>query len=282
VPGEFTAPLQKTLTRAPSAERKHALDLDRSSWPSAPVPPSRRMPQGKGLAGRGKLALPVETPAYDPYFAHTNASLTNPQSSYERMSRVLNNPMFSQKIDSIDFVDAGDILVRMAAIPAQAQVTNQSGHDDLIVHAAILLVHSVSPDQFTFKRIEMKEASSNYNAIGFSEKYRMALNPSETTETKPDDFLKHGHTFKIRIAGTGKALMSDKLVTRRRFARAFSDEMKFVRNHRPIYGSGVDGQYNCNTFVANVLLRACNVAGGDAELGFGAERQPDAAGAMRA
>lgn len=117
----------------------------------------------------------------------------------------------------------------------------------------------------------MREASSYYNMIGFSDRYQMALSLDEINDRKPGDFLKHGLTYKIQT-------MPDGHLTKQRFERAIEDEMKFIKGNPYIYGSGREGHYNCNTFVANVLFRACDVSGAVAEDGSSSVPAMDAAG----
>lgn len=267
MPGAFVNSFNKTLRRGDSAERAHSQN---SGSLNPPVAPMRRMPQRKKLAGGPKLELPIvpiglvgrpndgATGAANHHLEKTNEFLMKPQSSYGRMSMVLNDSTFSKKIDSIDSIEDGDVLVRMSKINYASQVVNQSNHDDLVVHAAILFVDKKSSSEFSFKRVEMKEASSYCNMIGFSDKYHMGLNLDEANGSKPDLFLNHGVTYKVQTPWNKNA-------SKERFDRAISDEIGFIRNNPYVYGSGVDGHYNCNTFVANVLLRACDVAGSVAQ-----------------
>lgn len=291
MPGEYVAELERKFTRTASAEQKTSEASDRSCSPAVPVPPvppMRRMPRSKGLAGRPKLGLSIAPigvadrlkpglsaggpPSDDPDFARANEYLAKPQSSYQRMSMVLNNSTFSHKVESMDSLREGDVLVRMSKIPSDARGLSQSGHDDLVIHTAFLFVVNKSNDDFEFKRIEMREASSLYNLIGFSDKYQMALNLDETNDKKPGAFLEHGLTYKIRMA-------SNKHGVKQRLDRAIENEIEFIRTSQYIYGSGTEGHYNCNTFVANVLLRACNVPGAVGEGDSSSASTHDAAGA---
>ena len=222
MPGEYAAELERKLTRTASAEQKTSEASDRSCSPAVPVPPvppMRRMPRSKGLAGRPKLGLSIAPigvadrlkpglsaggpPSDDPDFARANEYLAKPQSSYQRMSMVLNDSTFSHKVESMDSLREGDVLVRMSKIPSDARGLSQSGHDDLVIHTAFLFAVSKSNDDFEFKRIEMREASSLYNLIGFSDKYQMALNLDETNDKKPGAFAGGVlHPCQLRRAGT--------------------------------------------------------------------------------
>ncbi len=287
MPGEYVAALERKLTRAASAEKETSRAEDSSCSPAAPappVPPMRRMPRRNGLAGRPKLGLsiaPIGLPdrlkpelsdealsADDPNFARENEYLAKPQSSYQRMSMILNDSTLSHKVESMDSLGEGDVLIRMSKIPSDARTLNRSGHDDLVIHTAFLFVEKKSTDDFEFARVEMREASSLCNLIGFNDKYQMALNLDETRDKKPGIFLEHGLTYKIRTA-------SDKHTVKQRFDRAIANEIRFIRKNQYVYGSGIDGHYNCNTFVANVLVRACKVPEGGGEGPSGSESAND-------
>ncbi|VVP03584.1 hypothetical protein PS880_02945 [Pseudomonas fluorescens] len=88
-------------------------------------------------------------------------------------------------------------------------------------------------------------------------RYNIGLRLSERIDTKPDEFFQHGDTYKLHFPSTGRELQSDKLNTFRRVAFALGLEGKMLKNTQQIYGGGSDGLYNCNTFIANVLSKAC-------------------------
>jgi hypothetical protein len=185
------------------------------------------------------------------------AATPHHECSIDRMQRILSNELFATKINSLDSISENDILVRTASNKA---FLNQQHHNDLLVHSSILIVKNITGDNFTFNRIEMVEAGRRKNVVGHNEKYSMGLNFSAKIDTKPNDFLMHGDTYKIHLPSTGQKLRSDRLNTFSRFAHGLSLEESMLKSAPQTYGSGSDDLYNCNTFVANVLSRACGLS----------------------
>ncbi|WP_157652914.1 hypothetical protein [Burkholderia ubonensis] len=193
-------------------------------------------------------------------FEFLNQHLLKKECHINRMHCVLDNEFFSRKIDSTFFLEKGDILIRVADIknPILNATTEKK---DLSVHSAILIVENVDGGDCKFKRIEMAEAGSTWghSAVAHSDHYQMGLDFKESSCKKPDDFFAHADTYKISIPCTEKVILSENENTTKRFAAAIRDEVKFLKEIPQIYGSGINGQYNCNTFVANILTRACGI-----------------------
>lgn len=185
------------------------------------------------------------------------APRSDQQYSTSKMHSVLADEMFSTKIDSVDVITENDILIRTANI-RQSSTTKR--HNDLQVHSSILMVKRVSEETCTFIRLEMVEAGVAGGLVGYNDRYLMGLDFSQQEDTKPNDFFKHGDTYKIHIPSTGKILRSSKVNTYKLFANALRSEGRMLKNTPPTYGSELDGLYNCNTFVANVLLRAVGLS----------------------
>ena len=177
--------------------------------------------------------------------------------SMDKMHKVLSNPLFATKIDDMHFISENDVLVRTT----KGGITSPSAsghHKDLIAHSSILIIEKISDEECTFKRIEMKEANPQYSLVVPSEKYgSMALELGVRVDQKPNVFFaEHGDTYKIHFPSTGKKFSPENLNTFRRIAHAIDQEGLALKDTPPHYGSGSDGLYNCNTFVANILSRA--------------------------
>lgn len=92
-------------------------------------------------------------------FDFINQHLSKKECHIDRMRRVLDNELFSRKIDGTFFMEKGDILIRTTDIknPILNSTTEKK---DLSVHSAILIVEDLDGGACKFKRIEMVEAGS--------------------------------------------------------------------------------------------------------------------------
>lgn len=178
------------------------------------------------------------------------------KSSIVQIKMLLENEMFSNRVDGVHYIDKHDILVRTSNVPAERLCEINTGKTDLLVHSAFLYVTDIrGPSSCSFKRIEMVEASSQRNLVGYSDRYKMGLVLAESACDKPNDFFRHGETYRLRMPLCGKNIVRENIELVRRFSRAIADEARFIKSSSVTYGSGLDNNYNCNTFVANILRR---------------------------
>ncbi|MCG9780411.1 hypothetical protein [Photobacterium damselae] len=177
--------------------------------------------------------------------------ISNKEEQYatEKMNLILFDDNFSEKIDANKKLSVKDVIIRTV-------INRESNYNppDLHVHSAILFVTEVNDVDFKFKRLEMVEGSSINNLVSSSDEYpSMFLMVGNRIDKKDYSFLNHGDNFLINIHYGSS---SDNTITR--FIKANNKEVEYLKSTIQSYGSGINGKYNCNTFVANILNRACN------------------------
>ncbi|MPY24544.1 dermonecrotic toxin domain-containing protein [Shewanella sp. YLB-07] len=178
--------------------------------------------------------------------------------SLDDIKKIVNDENVSQRVDSLQYIEKGDILVRTSRINDELKIKlgRDTRNKDLTAHSSFVFVTGVEEDSFTFRRIQMVEGGPYNQLITANPDYsNMSLiidsSENETTGT----FLQHSENYKIRIKSSGKEIISDKLNTAKLFNQAILDEGKYLKSTQQVYGSARDGKYNCNTFVSNILRR---------------------------
>ena len=181
--------------------------------------------------------------------------ITKKHSVTNDMENILKNQKFATLINNIFELSKHDILVRKSTVPEMYK----KGGGDLSHHSTFLEV--VETNGFTnllsFKRIEMVEAGTFNNLIGYNPDYNMGLSLGNynTIYDKNNDWLKGAEVYKIHLASTGRKLMDTQKNTYRLLTKSIIEEGKYLKHNPRIYGGVYGEQYNCNTFICNILKR---------------------------
>lgn len=161
-----------------------------------------------------------------------------------------------EEVDSVKQLKENDLLVISKSLPSK------SGHSqDLSYHSSFRVVKSVS-EKITFQIFDMKEGGgllSRSNYVGPGKKHDQSLTFNETSydENSADveeRIKKYDSIYRAR--SKSNVDVYDVLLS------SMNHELSYLEGAEKTYGSEYKVEYNCNTFVRNVLARMNKVSDG--------------------